>query len=68
MGFSDVADPEQPDQAKITISDAHEDEEMLVVISVQSGKVDAPNHARLKLKLRELRKICGSPGSRLQFR
>jgi hypothetical protein len=51
VGFSDVPDPTQPDQKKITISDAQEDEEMLVVVFARNGWVDGPNHALLGLKI-----------------
>ena len=51
VGFSDVPDSTQPDLARITISDAGKEEDILVFVSAQNGQVDDPNFARLKLEL-----------------
>lgn len=61
VGFSDVAYPGQSDEDKITISDAEEDEKMMVVVAPINGKVVGDNVARLKLKLDAAAKFTIEP-------
>lgn len=67
VGFSDVADPTQPNQEKITISDAHEDEEMFVVVAAIKGTVIGPNPMPLKLKLDSTAKFTIQPAAGCDF-
>jgi CHAT domain len=68
VGFSDVPDPDLPDQTKkITIANARDDDVMLVVVSAENGKIIAPNNARLKLKLDAAEKFTVRPAANCDF-
>jgi hypothetical protein len=68
VGFSDVPDPNLPDQPeRITIANAREDEVMLVVVSAENGKIVAPNNARLKLKLDAAERFKVCPAANCDF-
>ena len=67
VGFSDVPDPGQPDQAKITISDAQKDENMLILVSAVDGQVIGDNYAPLKLKLEATAEFKIQPAAGCDF-
>jgi hypothetical protein len=67
VGFSDVPDPRAEKQQKITISEARKDEDLLVVVSAENGRIIEPNYAQLKLRLDARAKFSVRPAADADF-